>query len=675
MSNYKKKDCTTIQGAANRLGVKRQIVEEWVDEGRIKVQNGLILIKNVEMIKIELEKYISLETYLKQHDSAQFNSRYARNREKYIDYLEANQFFGLNIIHKADFQYPYEANASFYFEVKDLKLLDTKSNNFFKFFGLQESEKCQLIIEECKNELTRKLLISFLDTIESYSPPVTAFVTKAINIDLKQISEKDVAEILSELEFIYSKDLLIAFVEYANTKLSLNLGKIERKTSQINKDIGAYPYRIYVAIAKAIFFEGSLSENHVLEKCFEKSVNFETWLYLSIHFVCGWRSQDICENWPYLSDEKVKKINIDINTLKDDILQDRIDASMYYELGAFIEKSIELSATKAHKTGKASDLLAPIGNELKVFFGRLALISVYHYSMRQEGRLISGRTKEYLNYIHFRDVFGDAVYKLIGRKHLSSRKLNKSYLQSLEERARKNGAGTMTAYTIASYARNHSDIDTTAIYIYDHGLNGETAEVVLAMMMDRGVFGTIRYKEFLTAFPDAFARLSAQEQTKLLAECKTSSYELEIMGSDMMAELELKENFEEGNTKQSLIILNEMFEIAQGFGKAKEPGIYCKKRAVGEACDNPIFESCIANVCPYLVFTEVGIRSLVNVVNTYAEKARITTNPKYENILRKVILPAYKEILSEISKRMRPEEKVALKIAIGKYNEEYVKSN
>ena len=63
----------------------------------------------------------------------------------------------------------------------------------------------------------------------------------------------------------------------------------------------------------------------------------------------------------------------------------------------------------------------------------------------------------------------------MGRNHLCSNKLNKSYLQSMEARARKDGAGTMTAYTIASFARNHSNIDTTAMYIYDHGLDGETA--------------------------------------------------------------------------------------------------------------------------------------------------------------------------------------------------------
>ena len=51
MSDYKKKDFTTIQGAANRLGVKKRIVQEWVDEGRVETQNGLILLNIVEEIK------------------------------------------------------------------------------------------------------------------------------------------------------------------------------------------------------------------------------------------------------------------------------------------------------------------------------------------------------------------------------------------------------------------------------------------------------------------------------------------------------------------------------------------------------------------------------------------------------------------------------------------------
>lgn len=675
MIEYKKKDCVTINGAATRIGVKRSVMQDWINEGRIETWNGMILRSKIEEVKNIIDSYISIESYLKTKNYDRFDTRYARNREKYIEYLEKHNFFGTNIVYADEFPYPYEYSVAFYFEKKNINKLDKNSDEFFKYYGLSEQDKCKLIIEECQNDTTKGLLKQYVKDFESFTPSITAFVKRASRINVCQIREKDIKEVISDMPYIASKDLMISFLEYGKNELSLDWGKIERKQNHTRKDIGAYPYRIYVIIAKALFNEEEIKKNQVLEKAFDKSKNFETWLYLSAHFVCGWRSSDICENWPNPSDETLKGLNINYETLREDIICGKINSDTYYELGVFIEKSIELAAVKAHKTKKASDLLAPIGDELKIFFGRMVLIATYHQKNSNEGRLLSNRVGDYLNYVQFKDLFGDVVFSLNGRKHLSSRRLNKSYLQSMEARARKDGAGTMAAYTIASFARSHSNIDTTATYIYDHGLDGETAEVVLTMMLDRGVFGTIRYKEFLAAFPNVFEKLTAQEQTRLLAECEISAYELEVLGSDIIAEQKLIESFAEGNVKESLEILSEMFEIAQGFGKAKDEGIYCKKRAVGEVCSNPLFESCIANVCPYLVFGEAGIKSLIKVINQYKEKAIKTQNPKYESILKRVIIPAYKEILAEISKRMKPAEKDALKIAIGEYNGEYVKTN
>lgn len=665
MTEFKRKDFITIYGAAVKLGVKRAVMQSWIAEGRVESLDGMILKTVVEDIKSVIDGHISLENYLKNRDVELF--KYIRNREKYIKYLEENDFFGLNIIFDDEFPYPYEYNQSFYFERKDINKLDKYSSKFFKYFGLSERKKADLMIEECKNDTTKRLLKKYVKNIDSVSLSTIPFIERAITIDFYQIKEEDINGIISTLEYVASKDMMISFLEFGKNELSLSWSKIERKKNHTNKDIGAYPYRIYVLIAKALFNEEELTKNHVLEKVFDKSKNFETWLFLSAHFVCGWRSKDICMNWPYPNKETLDELNINLETLREDILDEKINPDIYYELGTFIEKSIELATVKAHKTKKASNLLAPIADELKVFFGRMALIAVYHQNKSNEGKLQHYRTVDYLNFVQFKELFGDVLYKENGREHLSSKKLNKSYLQSIEKRARKNGAGTMAAYTIASFARNHSNIDTTAIYIYDHGLDGETAEVVLSMMLDRGVFGTIRYHEFLTAFPDAFNKLTAKEQTQILAECEVSSYELEVMSSDMIAEQQLKETFAEGNAKEPLNILNEMFEISQGMGKSKDKGIYCKKRAVGEVCTNPSFESCLANTCPYLIFSESGIKSLIEVIKDYERKARETGNPKYESILKNVIIPRYKHILTEIAKRMKQTEKDALKKAIGVY--------
>ncbi|MCR5606838.1 MAG: hypothetical protein K6F69_08495, partial [Treponema sp.] len=566
-------------------------------------------------------------------------------------------------------------NASMFFRTEDTERLKKYSNSFFRFFGLSEEEKCRLLIEDCKWNATRSTLLRYIEAIDSFKPSVTHFVEAAIRVDISKATDDIIIKTLRTMKYEGSKDIFIDYISFSKDELCLDLGDIRRKKKHTTRDIGAYPYEKYVKMAKSFFNETLLAENGVLEKSFEKSFCFETWLFICAHFVCGWRASDICNNWPYLTNKEIKALGIDVDNLKSNIMNSNISDDVYYEIGSFIEKSIELAAVKAHKTAKASDLLAPIGKELKIFFGRMALISYYHKIKTNEGELKEYRASEYLNHVRLRELFGNGIYDQLGRTNLSSRRLNKSYLQSLEQRARQDGAGTMAAYMIAAMARNHSDIDTTAIYIYEHGLSGETAEVVLAMMLDRGVFGSIKYKEFLAAFPDAFDRLSAREQTKFLTECNVSAYELEIMASDMDSEESLKEAFAEGKKKKALSILYDMFEISQGYGKSKESGVYCKKRALREACENPLFESCIANGCPYLVFTEAGIKSLIEVIHSYQRTIKETGNPKYERILNDVIWPTYREIMVEMAKKMKPEETKALKALIGVYNERYSKNN
>ncbi|MCR5194698.1 MAG: hypothetical protein K6D38_00120 [Pseudobutyrivibrio sp.] len=675
MSKRLKKDCTTVQGAANRIGVKKATIERWIEEDKIEVQDGKILISDVEFIKSEIDEYISIETFLKWVENEKFDSKYVSNRNKFIDYLEENNFWGLKIFYPDDLKFSYENNASFYLKKKDIATVEENTQIFFRYFGLNEEEKCQCILDECNYKKTVEMLNLFLGTVESYTPVITEFVYKTSQIELTKLTDKQVIKNVESMAYKGSGDLFISFIDFTKKHLGLKLGNYTRKERTTNKDNGAYPYKKYVIIAKNVFNEDILNKNNVIKKSLESSFYFEQWLFICSHFVCGWRAADICNEWPNVDNRLLEGLGINIDLIKQSILNGNISDTVYYEIGKYIEKKVELSATKPHKTGKANDLLAPIGKEMKIFFGRMALIAAYHSNNSGEGNLKENRIGDYLNFVKIRELFGDEIYLTFGRHNLQSRRLNKSYLQSMEERARQNGAGTMAAYTIASYARNHSDIDTTAIYLYDHGLNGETAEVVLAMMLDRGVFGTIRYSELLAAFPNAFEKLTAKEQTKFLAECNVSAYELEIMSSDLIEAEKLKDSFAEGNKQRALEILSEMFEVSQGYGKAKDRGVHCKKRALGIACENPTFDSCIANVCPYLIFTEEGVKSLIQVIYAYKKKIEETRNPKYIQILDKVIMPAYKDIMTGIKNRMNPNEYEALRLAVGEYNGKYIKDN
>ena len=183
------------------------------------------------------------------------------------------------------------------------------------------------------------------------------------------------------------------------------------------------------------------------------------------------------------------------------------------------------------------------------------------------------------------------------------------------------------------------------------------------MMLDRGVFGALIYAQLLTAFPDAFEKLSPREQTKVISILDCSAYDIEISAAALPAEIDLRRFFIEGNSEKAQEILHCMFEISQGKGRSKDAGIYCTKRALGFACVNPTFSSCIATLCPYSVFTESGIKTLVHVIKQYMTLFEKTGNPKYRAVVNKM-KSSFSDVFRKIRQDTDPQTKEAINKAI-----------
>lgn len=181
------------------------------------------------------------------------------------------------------------------------------------------------------------------------------------------------------------------------------------------------------------------------------------------------------------------------------------------------------------------------------------------------------------------------------------------------------------------------------------------------MMMQRGVFSVSLYNALIAAYPEAFEKLSAKEQTAIMEKIPLSAYELETVGTALIASDRMTEVFTEGKTEEPTEILKAMFAIAQGRGKGKDAGIYCKKKALGYACENPTYESCLANLCPYHVFTSDGVPALVRVIKEYQLKELTTGNKKYGIALKTKIIPAFQNIINAIIKEMSEEDKAGTK--------------
>lgn len=660
------KHLISIYNAARTLGVKIEVIQYQIEEGKIESVDEMVPESVCDKISKQQEDYIGIKDFLKRHDSEGFKSKYAKNRNKYIDFLENNSYFGVKIVDSEEILFNFPEREEFYISKEDAQYLEYKSERFFKEFGFTEEDKVRQIINNCKGhrlsaEYVEKYIYYIKDEENIYTPSLTEFVRIILDLpDIKQITDEDIITAIENANTVRTKSLLSDFFKYVAKYEIVKYHNIELRKKE-KHSISAYSYKDFVGLAKILFNEEYDKKHNLTLKALENSKYIELWMFLSCHYICGWRASDICDRWVYLdlkSNDNPFKINI--HTLKEDILNENISDETYSKVTLYAIRRIEISYNMPGKTGLGK-LRAEIVPELRVFFGKLMLIAEYHHISSGEGYMNSHRISTYRNWITCREFFGDDFFSITGRRSVSSRRLNKSYLQGLEQAAKDNGNTTLVAHVIASFARNHSNIDTTAIYLKDHGLTGESAEVVLYMMMQRGVFSVSLYSALIAAYPESFEKLSAQEQTKIMEKIQLSAYELETAGTAFIASEEMAEVFAEGKTEEPKEILEAMFAIAQGRGKGKDRGIFCKKKALGYTCENPIFESCLANLCPYHVFTSDGVPTLVNVIKDYQLKARMTGNKKYSIALKTKIIPAFQDIINAIIKDMTDQEKAGTK--------------
>lgn len=217
------------------------------------------------------------------------------------------------------------------------------------------------------------------------------------------------------------------------------------------------------------------------------------------------------------------------------------------------------------------------------------------------------RAPIYQNLVRLKGFFGEEIETVLDGFNLQTRRLNKSYLQGLEEKSRQLGLGGVMSSTIASMSRGHIDLGTIRIYLRDHNLSGEDASTVLYMMMERGVLGFELYHAVLTSYPESFAGLTMKQQNELLTQLNLSPLELEIAASETLAQEEMRTSLLTGNKQSTLSILTALFAICQGEGRGKDEGTYCFRRSRGEICNHGRWESCVANACHDSILTQMGV--------------------------------------------------------------------
>lgn len=661
-----KQNIITFRSAASMLGVKERVLRYHAENNHFNTNEEGLTTDDIKAIKAQKEQYLSLTDIIKSCDNDRFDSKYVTNRNKYVDYLEENEYFGMRFYQSEEMLF-VEPDGDYYFTKEDAEYIIYKSRDFFKSFGLSDKEKVSRLFIN-SNSRNKALLREYLNNQDDggniYTPSTVDFIKLILEIDdITRITDDDVLELLDMTESQSSLENIVRFLTYCKERIKVKYHDMDLKKREYS-GIPAYPYEDFVTLAHILFNEQYIEDNKMVEKALDEHFYAEMWLYHAIHYICGWRSADICSRWVYPGFKDSNNVfTVDIKTLRDDLLNRRIQDKTLEDIALYAVRKIEMTYNLPHKTGHAAQgkLRSEIVPELRKFFGTLILIGEYHHVNTGDGYMKPIRAAQYNNWVRCQDFYGDKFTEAFDNNNLSSRRLNKSYLQGLEQASRENGNTALVSHIVAAFARNHANINTTVTYLKDHGLTGESAELVLYMMMQRGIFSVSLYNALIMAYPESFERMSLADQTALMKMIPLSSYDIETAGTSEIAVRTMTEQLSSGKTEEPAVILKAMYEIGQGRGHGKDCGIYCKKKALGEACIHPTYESCIANVCPYHVFTGEGVPSLLEVIKGYNEKYIATGDIKYKAALRKVIIPAFQDIINAVVKNMNPEERAGVR--------------
>ena len=658
----------SIQKACDMTGVTNTLIKRLIREERISLSNGKIPEDVICKIADENKKYISLREYSSSHDSNQFHGNTAKDRNNLLDTLEEQEFFGIEIYEHTELLIG-NGKDILYFQRSEVPFLDGKLKAFFQEYGLTEEQKIRSLLKNAKNTGSAGYLKKYLSEAfyeKSLTPSVTEFVRLMLQIPaLSKLTDEYVAELLKRPMYAATKDLIINFLNYVKKKQNVKYNVFTKIKTERSNSIPAYQDDTYLTIATYIFNADYIAERNMIKKALDNHIYAEMWLYLAIFFCCGWRAQDVCNGWQYLKLHTRQLFGICPDTLYTDILEDNLPDEIYiqtckYALGA-IDQAGRLPSKTADKN--PSPLTAVITPGLYTFYGLLTLIAEAHMLRSGDGYMKPQRASSYQNKINLRDFFGKPMWDILGGQNIQSRRLNKDFLQGIEKTAREQGCGGVMASAVASYARNHTSLNMIRTYLQDHRLTGENADMVLYYMMERGVFGFELYQTLLTAYPEAMRRLTLKEQNQVIEQMNVTPLQLEEAESGIRSILAIQDEFKGGNDAAVLQMLKSMYEITQNRGQGKDHGVYCLLRAEKMACQHAEWDSCLANCCPYLVFTKIGYLPLLHILLDYQADAN-KGNKKAQTVLQQVLIPRYQKILNQLMKdiNMPKEDRNGLKL-------------
>lgn len=582
----------------------------------------------------------------------------SRDRARLLEYMDANGWFGITpkmrgkkpYISKdeaAGIRAPLELWLSAFKQPNDVKL-----DALLSYFEPTYPETCRLYRE-----------FAFKSGVRGNAGAWELLDCMFSNI-CKEITACDERETESFVKLLYAGNSLVSarlfsdFLQYSKTS-EWDYRFDSREMLEV--ETGAYPLQDFSVMAYCVFGEEMWMQQGLVEKAVNEPRLADMWLYTAMQFVCALRGTDMARlPAPRLPYEPSVVLNDILNGTFPSHLQASLTDELIFRLDM---KGLKPSKTKQYQNVPEIKLFIP--ESLRVPLGTIIAIALAHQGdVRPGSQFIFPGEYRHL----YKQFFGDEFVAAAGRRNISIRRSNKSYLQGIDVVASLNNEpGKPKGYILAALARSHKGgigklPEMTDIYLKDANFTGYSPEFIAREMFERGVFSFIPGALLEIYSGEDFKLLPIHIQTLLIQEIGLLPRQIE--GVMALAESSLGRA---RNTVSAIIGSNGMDmrdisvtlqNIASGNAPSRSRECLCLMTAAGCPCPCPRRAGCIG--CVYEIHTKSTLRLLMNEfvrLRRSREDMPKSEAWRYTAMLNEAVVPSIIEIIY-CAKAFSPEEDI-----------------
>jgi len=572
-----------------------------------------------------------------------FSIKKKKCRQAFLNFMGVNSYFGLQMI-----------DTDVCVQSDDVETIRSNIELWVRSYASVDDEKLRLLSERLTTLFpeTGKLFARFI----AYSEPKSSVAWKLADylcfamkheIAAMDAQEQDclAADMDKELP-LFSAQLFSEFLVYAmECDILSNSWMYQFKSRGESKDEGAYATVDFWEMAHIVFNDEAWESERLLEKalCSERDANL--WLFVSCHFICGWRGTDI--------------VRLPMPTLPTDAscLREQIEAG-YFDTDAVLSelefrlRYSPLIPQKTERHENVPELKLFVPESLRRPFGIIYAVAASHHVTKKPGEAFVRRAGDRP---HIASFFGKEFSEACGIRGFSSRRAAKSYLQGIEAMA-DSSEGKPKGYMLAALARSHkggigSLPKTTDIYLRDAKFSGYRPEFIAREMFERGVFSFIPSLMLEMYANESYTQLPITVQTELLAEIGVEASGLEGLAKSVEYSLIRARQAITDVMNRPVNIRGSISEILQniasGNAPGKQDGFLCLMTASGFTCADAWRSCCIG--CGYEIYTKAILH---NLSKEYARLQSIKNSSdtaeaaRCSKIIKEAVMPAIDEMFT-----------------------------